>query len=126
MDHGLWVGQGTIARVGVWAGDAAPALFTNTTTSNVRPPACQFHGTFMSCTDPPDNLSILETTEHPVVFFVEGIHQLELVMHGVVDADTPIQFAISGVAPRVRPSFLSHLINRAPPWRKPKEGKTGN
>jgi hypothetical protein len=67
---------------------------------------------------------VLESSEHAMVFFVRGTHELELVKDGTVGADTPIKLAMSGVAPLVTPNWLWHLFDRPPPWKKPKEGKT--
>ena len=49
-----------------------------------------------------------------MVFFVEGVHELELVKDGTMGADTPIRLAVSCVAPLVPPHSMWHLINRAP------------
>ena len=51
-----------------------------------------------------------------MLFFVGLVHQIEITKGGNVDAESEIHFAISGVAPPVRPTTLWHLGNTAPAW----------
>ena len=67
---------------------------------------------------------MLESREHAMVFFVGCVHKWEPVKDGTVGTDNPIKLAMSGEAPLVTPNLLWHLINRPPPWKKPKEQKT--
>ena len=55
-----------------------------------------------------------------MLFFVGSMHQIEICKGDNVYAESEIRFAMSGVAPPVRPTTLWHRVNSAPAWRSPR------
>ena len=126
VDQVLWVGKGAGGRVGLWAGDAAQALFADPPqTVPAGPPTCPFHPTFLSRPAPASDLAIIEVGEQCMLFFVGSVHQLEGCKGDNADAESEIHFATTGIAPPERPTTLWHLANTAPAGRSPKCAKTG-
>ena len=126
MDHVLWVGKGVFGRVRLWEGGAAQAILADA--PEVVPagaPTCPFHPTFLSRSAPSTDLAVMEIAEHSVLFFVGNVHRIEICKWDNVDAESEIHFAISGVAPPVRPTTLWPHLNTAPAWRLPKCLKAG-
>ena len=125
VDQVLWVGKGAVGRVGLWEGDAAQALFTDPPESvPAGPPTCPFHPTFISRSAPASDLAVIEVGEQCMLFFVGSVHQLEVCKGDNVDAESEIHFAMTGIAPPLRPTTLWHLVNTVPTWRSPKCAKT--
>ena len=94
---------------------AAQALFTPPSEAvPAGPPTCPFDPTFLSRSTPRTILTVMEIAERSALFFVGNVHQIEICKGDNVDADSEIHFAISGVAPPVRPTTLWHLLNTAP------------
>ena len=60
-----------------------------------------------------------------MLFFVGSVHQIEICNGDNVDAESKIHFAMSRVAPPVRPTTLWHLVNTALAWRSPGCSKAG-
>ena len=81
-----------------------PSSLTPPRRSRPAPPTCSYHPTFLSRTAPATGLAVMEVAEHSVLFFVEGMHQIEITKGDSVDAESEIHFAISLVAPPVRPT----------------------
>ena len=126
VDQVLWVGKGAVARVGLWEGEAAQALFADAPqTLPAGPPTCPFHPTFISRSAPAADLAVIEVGPQCMLFFLGSVHQLEVVKGGDVDAESEIHFALSGIAPPGRPTTLWHLVNTVPAWRSPKCARTG-
>ena len=126
VDQVLWVGKGAVGRVGLWEGGAAQALFADAPEAlPAGPPTCPFHPTFLSRSAPSSDLAVMELAEHSMLFFVRSVHQIEICKGDSADAESEIHFAMSGVAPPVRPTTLWHLVNTAPAWRSPRCSKTG-
>ena len=126
VDQVLWVGKGAVGRVGLWEGEAAQALFADPPqTVPAGPPTCPFHPTFISRSAPASDLAVIEVGEHCMLFFVGSVHQLEVCKGDNVDAESEINFAMSGIAPPGRPTTLWHLVNTVLAWRSPKCAKTG-
>ena len=127
MDQVLWVGKGVVGRVGLWEGRAAQALFADAPEAVLAsPPTCPFQPTFLCRSAPSSNLAVLEIAEQGILFFVGNVHEMEICKGDNVDADSEIHFAMSGVAPQVRPTTMWHLLNRAPAWLPPKCTKLGH
>ena len=74
---------------------------------------------------PPSDLAVIEVGEQCMLFFLGGVHQLEVCKGDNVDAESEIHFAMSGITPPGRPTTLWHLVNTVPAWRSPKCAKTG-
>ena len=126
MDQVLWVGKGAVGRVGLWEGGAAQALFADAPEAvPAGPPTCPFHPTCLSRSAPASDLAVIEVGEQCTLFFVGSVHQIEVGKGDNVDAESEIHFAMSGVAPPVRPTTLWHLVNTAPACRSPKCSKAG-
>ena len=89
------------------------------------PPTCPFRPTFLSRCAPSSDLAVMEIAEPSILFFAGNVHQMEICKGDNVDADSEIHFAMSGVAPPVRPTKLGHLLNAARAWRSPKCTKAG-
>ena len=121
VDQVLWVGKGVVRRVGLWEGGAAQALFADAPDAvPAGVPTCPFHPTFLSRSAPSPDLAVMEIAEQSMLFFVGSVHQIEIRKGDNVDAESEIHFAMSGVAPPVRPTTLWHLLNTAPYWQSPK------
>ena len=126
VDQALWVGKGVVGSVGLWEGGAAQALFADAPEAvPAGPPTCPFHPTFPSSSAPNSDLTVMEVAEQCMLFFVGSVHQIEICNGDSVDAESEIHFAMSGVAPPVRPTTLWHLVNTAPTWRLPRCAKAG-
>ena len=126
VDQVLWVGKGAVGRVGLWEGGAAQDLFADAPEAvPAGPRTCPFHPTFLSRSAPNSDLAVMEVAEHSILFFVESVHHIEICKGDNVDAESEIHFAMSGVAPPVRPTTLWHLVSRAPAWRSPRCSKAG-
>ena len=126
VDQVLWVGKGTIGRVGLWEGGASQALFADAPEAVLAgPPTCPFHPTFLSRSAPSSDLAIREIAEQGILFFVGSVHLIKICKGDNVDAESEIHFAMSGVAPPVRPTTLWHLLDTALGWRSPKCTKAG-
>ena len=126
VDQLLWVGKGVVWRVGLWEGAPGEALFADA--PELVPagsPTCPFHPTLLSRSAPSTDLAVMEIAEHSVLFFVGNVHQIEICKGDNVDAQSEIDFAISGVAHPVRPTTLWHLLNTALAWQLPKSSKAG-
>ena len=67
----------------------------------------------------------IEVSKQCMLFFVGSVHQLEVCKGDNVDADSEIDFAMSGVAPPGWLTTLWHLANTAPAWRLPRCSKAG-
>ena len=105
-------------------GGCCPNLFANAPEAvPAGPPTCPFHPTFLSRLAASSDLAVMEIPEESILFFVGNVHQIEICKGEDVDAQSQIYFAISGVAPLVRPTTLWHLLNTAPAWRLPKCSK---
>ena len=126
VDQVLWVGKGVVGRVGLWDGGAAHALFADAPEAiPAGPSTCPFHPTFLSRSAPASDLAVIEVGEQCMLFLVGSVHQIEVCKGDNVDAESEMHFAMSGVAPPVRPTTLWHLVNTAPPWRSPRCSKAG-
>ena len=88
-----------------------------------RAPHLPLPPTFLSHSAPSTDLAVIEIAELSALFFVGNVHHIEIFKGDNVDAESEIHFAISGVAPPVRPTTLWHLLNTAPAWRLPKCSK---
>ena len=110
--------MGVVGGVGLGEGGAAQALFAVTPEAvPAGPPTWPFHPTCLPRSAPSTNLAVMEIAEHSVLFCVGNVHQIENPKGNNVNAESEIHFAISGVAPRVRPTTLRHLPNTPPAWR---------
>ena len=89
------------------------------------PPTCPFHPTFISQSAPASDLAVIEVGPQCMLFFVGSVHHLEVCKGGDVDAESEIHFAMTGIAPPVRPTTFLHLVNTVPAWRSPKCARTG-
>ena len=119
------MGKGVVGRVGLWEGGAAQALFADAPEAvPAAPPTCPYHP-ILSRSAPSSDLAVMEIAEQSILFFVGDVHQIEICKGDNVDAESEIHFAMSGVAPAVRPTTLWHLLNKAPAWGSPKCTKAG-
>ena len=126
VDQVLWVGKGAVGRMGLWEGDAAQALSADPPKSvRAGPPTCPFHPTFISRSAPASDLAVIEVGEQCMLFFMGSVHQLEVCKGDNADAESEIDFAMTGIAPPERLSTLWHLVNMVPAWGPPKWAKTG-
>ena len=126
MDQVLWVGKGAVGRVGLSEGEAAQALFADPPqTVPAGSPTCPFYPTLIFRSTPASDLAVIEVGEQCMLFSVGSVHQLEVCKGHNVDAESEINFALSGIAPSSRPTMLSHLVNTVPAWRSPKCARTG-
>ena len=126
MDQVLGVGKGAVGRVGLWEGGAAQALFADAPEAvPAGPPTCPFHHTFLSRSAPSSDLAVIEVAEQCMLFFVGSVHRMEMCKGDNGIAESEIHFAMSSVAPPVRPSTLWYLVNRALAWRSPRCSKAG-
>ena len=102
VDQVLWVGKGVVGRVGLWEGGAAQALFADAPEAVLAaPPTCPFHPTCLSRSAPSSDLGVMEIAEEQsILFFVGLVHQIEICKGDNADAESEIQFAMSGIAPR--------------------------
>ena len=126
VDQVLWVGKGLVGRVGLWEGGATQALFADALEAvPASPPTCPFHPTFVSRSAPASDLAVIEVGEQCMLFFVGSVHRIELCKGDSLDAESQIHFAMSGVAPPVRPTTLWQLVNTTPAWRLPRCSKAG-
>ena len=115
VDQVLWVGKGAVGRVGLWEGGATQALLADAPeAAPAGPPTCPFQPTFLCRSAPSPDLAVMEVAEQGMLFFVGSVHQIEICKGDNVDAESEIHFAMSGVAPPVRPTTLWHLVNIAP------------
>ena len=89
------------------------------------PPACPFHPTFFSWSASASDLAVIEVGEQCMLFFVGSVHQVEVCKGDNADAELEINFAMTGIPPKERPTTLWHLADTAPAWRSPKCAKTG-
>ena len=126
VDQVLWVGKGVVGRVGLWEGGAAQALFADAPEAvPAGPPTCPFHPTFLSRSAPSSDLAVMEIAEQSMLFFVGSVHQIEIGKGDNDDVESEIHFAMSGVAPPMRPTTLWLLFNTGPAWRSPRCTKAG-
>ena len=57
--------------MGLWEGDAAPALCADAPgVPSSGHPTCPYHPTFLSRSAPADDQAVLEVGEHSVLFFL--------------------------------------------------------
>ena len=119
---GVVGGQGGGWEGGVVGGGSCPGPLRRRPRGGPgRPPTCPFHPTFLSRSAPSSDLAVMES----MLFFVGSLHQIEICKGDNVDAESEIHFAMSDVAPPVRPTTLWHLLNTAPAWRSPRCTKAG-
>ena len=120
------MGKGAVGRVGLWEGGAAQALFADAPKAvPAGPPTCPFHPSFLSRSVPSSDLAVMEIAEQSMLFFVGSVHQIEICKGDNVDAESEIQFAMSGVTPPVRLTTPWRVVNTAPAWRSSRRSKGG-
>ena len=89
------------------------------------PPTYPYHPTFLSRSAPASDLAVIEVGEQCMLFFVGSVHQVKVCKEDNVDAEPEIHFAMSGVAPPVRPTTLWHVANTAAAGRSARCSKAG-
>ena len=126
VDQVLWVGKGPVARVGLWEGGAAQALFADAPEAfQAGSPSCPYHPTLLSRCAPATDPAVMEIAEHSVLF-LWGRCTRSRSARGTTSMRNPRSTSPSGaLPPAVRPTTLWHLLSTNRAWRLLRCSKAG-